>query len=262
MIAIIGGSGLNNLSALEQVSEKWVDTPYSEGGVLVTQGHLPGVELPVCFLPRHGKGHVLPPHRINYRANLYALHELGVRAVLAVNAVGGITSATGPGAIVIPDQIIDYTWGREHTFFDGSDSALSSPDKFSQTVAHVDMTYPYDESLRTLLQDASVNLRHPVVTQAVYGATQGPRLETPAEIKRLAQDGCDIVGMTGMPEAALARELGMAYASLALSVNWAAGISQEEITMEAIHRVLEEGMAVIEQLLLVAVQRYSDTSNS
>lgn len=262
MIAIIGGSGLNSLSALEQVSEKWVDTPYSEGGVLVTQGHLPELDEPVYFLPRHGKGHVLPPHRVNYRANLYALHELGVKAVLAVNAVGGITSAMGPGAIVIPDQIIDYTWGREHTFFDGSNSSLSSPDKFSQTVAHVDMSYPYDESLRTLLQDASVNLRHPVVTQGVYGATQGPRLETPAEIKRMAQDGCDIVGMTGMPEAALAKELGMAYASLALSVNWAAGVSQDEITMDAIHRVLDEGMAVIEQLAIVAVQRYSEGANS
>lgn len=262
MIAIIGGSGLNSLSALEQVSEKWVDTPYSEGGVLVTQGHLPERDEPVYFLPRHGKGHVLPPHRVNYRANLYALHELGVKAVLAVNAVGGISSAMGPGAIVIPDQIIDYTWGREHTFFDGSDSGLSSPDKFSQTVAHVDMSYPYDEALRTLLQDASVSLRHPVVTQGVYGATQGPRLETPAEIKRMAQDGCDIVGMTGMPEAALAKELGMAYASLALSVNWAAGVSQDEITMDAIHRVLDEGMSVIEQMVVVAVQRYSDASNS
>lgn len=262
MIAIIGGSGLNSLSALEQVSEKWVDTPYSEGGVLVTEGRLPGVGQPVYFLPRHGKGHVLPPHRVHYRANLYALHELGVTAVLAVNAVGGITSAMGPGAIVIPDQIIDYTWGREHTFFDGTDSGLTSPDKFSQTVAHVDMTFPYDEALRTLLQDASVSLRHPVVTQGVYAATQGPRLETPAEIKRLAQDGCDIVGMTGMPEAALAKELGMAYASLALSVNWAAGVSQDEITMDAIHRVLEEGMGVIEQLLVVAVQRYSEASSS
>ena len=262
MIAIIGGSGLNSLSALEQVSEKWVDTPYAEGGVLVTQGRLPDIEQPVFFLPRHGKGHVLPPHRINYRANLYALHELGVKAALAVNAVGGITSAMGPGTIVIPDQVIDYTWGREHTFFDGSDSGLSSPDKFSQTVAHVDMSYPYDEALRTLLQDASVSLRHPVVTQGVYGATQGPRLETPAEIKRMAQDGCDIVGMTGMPEAALAKELGMAYASLALSVNWAAGVSQDEITMDAIHRVLDEGMSVIEQLVIVAVQRYSEVSSS
>ncbi|MGH8464914.1 MAG: S-methyl-5'-thioinosine phosphorylase, partial [Pseudomonas sp.] len=205
----------------------------------------------VAFLPRHGRGHKLPPHRINYRANLWALHSLGVSTVIGVNAVGGIHPETGPGRIAIPRQIIDYSWGREHTFFDGvpsdtADGGEGSVGGFA-AIGHVDFTEPYSEALRQRLIRNAGSV--PVWADGVYACTQGPRLESAAEVERLRRDGCDMIGMTGMPEAALARELEMDYACIALSVNWAAGLSDDIITMESIGKVLERGMASVLSIL-------------
>ena len=241
MIGIIGGSGLDQLAALSVVREHRVRTAWGTPSAPLLEGLLQGT--PVVFLPRHGAGHHLPPHRINYRANIAALRDFGVREVLGVAAVGGIGADCGPGAIVVPDQLIDYTWGREHTFHDGQDSG----------VAHAEFEHPYDDALRRCLLDAGHALGVPVVAGGCYGATQGPRLETAAEIARMARDGCTLVGMTGMPEAALAREAGLAYATCALSVNWAAGLSAAPITMDEIMRELAEGMGTIVRLLAHAV---------
>lgn len=255
MLAIIGGSGMDQLPGLKLDEQQAVQTPYDTGAVVVQRGTLEGTSQSVVFLPRHGADHAVPPHRINYRANLFALHMLGVSGVLAVNAVGGLSAKMGPGVIAIPDQIIDYTWGREHTFFDGSSSAIESPDQFSATVAHIDFTEPYDAGLRQLLIDAAARQGIAVQAQGTYAATQGPRLETPAEVRRLLQDGADLVGMTGMPEAALAREIGLPYACVALSVNWAAGISDDVITMDSIRQVLDQGMGSVRQILLAAIRQ-------
>ncbi len=242
MIAVIGGTGLTEPHFLNDIQIQQVSTPFGQQSVQVLIGTLDGKQ--VAFLPRHGRGHKVPPHKIDYRANLWALQKVGVKAVIGVNAVGGIHSETGPGRLAVPKQIIDYTWGREHTFFaEGLDS-----------VTHIDFTQPYDESLRALLIDNAGDTA--VWPEGVYGCTQGPRLESAAEVQRLQRDGCDMIGMTGMPEAALARELGIAYACLALSVNWAAGLTDELITMEAIEKVLSKGMEEAIGLLRRALQHY------
>lgn len=239
MIGVIGGTGLSEPKFLSDVQKQQVSTPYDQQKVQILTGSLQGKT--VAFLPRHGRSHKVPPHRVNYRANLWALHSIGVRAVIGVNAVGGIHPETGPGKLAVPDQIIDYSWGREHTYFaDGLD-----------TVTHIDFTHPYDAQLRQLLIDAAQG--RALWPQGVYGCTQGPRLESGAEVQRLLRDGCDMVGMTGMPEAALARELGLAYACLALSVNWAAGLSDELITMDAIGQVLNTGMTDVLDVLQKAI---------
>lgn len=252
MLAFIGGTGLNQLPGLQLERIKEVPTPYQDAPVRVACGRLPDVTGTLHFLPRHGEGHTVPPHRINYRANMFALRELGITSVLAVNAVGGIHRLMGPGVIAVPDQIIDYTSARAHTFFDGDAVDIVSADRFTASVTHIDFTRPYTQALRELLLASAEKLDLPVLTQGVYGATQGPRLETAAEVKRLQNDGCDMIGMTGMPEAALARELDLAYASVCLSVNWAAGLSDDVITMTAIRAVLDQGMAQIHRLLLTA----------
>ena len=238
---IIGGSGLYSLT--ETGSEfRDVDTPFADQPVRL---YLEQPEQsPVWFLPRHGKTHALPPHRIPYRAQMWALREAGVSRVIAINAVGGISPENPPGQLVTPDQIIDYSWGREHTYFDGL-SALED---------HVDFTEPYDEVLRQALVKACREKGYAVTEKAVYACTQGPRLETRAEIRRFARDGCDIIGMTGMPEAALARELGLPYASLALVVNQAAGLQAGEISAGQIRKNLQEGIDRIRQVLLVLLE--------
>lgn len=236
-LAIIGGTGLASPEQLAVSREEHLDTPYGPPSGPVSRGRLFGQE--VLFLPRHGYRHHLPPHRVNYRANLWALHALGARQVIAVAAVGGIGAALGPGAVCLPTQIIDYTWGRASTFFDDADAP----------VTHIDFTQPYDEPLRQRLLAAANAAGVPVVDGGTYAATQGPRLETAAEIVRLERDGCDMVGMTGMPEAALARELGLEYACVAVVANWAAGKAAGEISMEAIHAILTEGMGAVARLL-------------
>jgi 5'-methylthioinosine phosphorylase len=240
--AIIGGSGLDRLVALRGAQEHPITTPYGTPSATILKGELAGT--PVMFLPRHGAGHTIPPHRINYRANIAALRAAGATEILAVTAVGGIGPNAGPGKIVIPSQIIDYTAGREHTFYDGIDGRLD----------HVEFGDPYTPALRHRLLTAATTLGFNVVDDGVYGATQGPRLETAAEITRLARDGCTIVGMTGMPEAALAREAGLDYANCALVVNWAAGIGGAPISLVEIDQHLREGMTRVVDLLSAALR--------
>lgn len=228
-VAVIGGSGLTSLAGLEVVQERWIETPYGAPSARVRRGRLAGVEL--YFLPRHGDDHHLPPHLVNYRANMWALCSLDIEAVVAVAAVGGIDPAMTPGRLAVPDQIIDYTWGRAHTYADAN------------SVSHVDFTEPFDRALRGQLLSAADSAGVDVVDGGTYGATQGPRLETAAEVRRLSRDGCHMVGMTAMPEAALARELDLAYASLTACVNWAAGLAPDgEAIHQGIERTLESTM--------------------
>lgn len=236
-IAIIGGTGLTQLNELEIESERVIETPLGPTSGKVTEGRWHGRN--IVFLARHGHPHSVPPHKINYRANLLALQQCGVDAMVAVNAVGGITPAMVSGHIALPHQVIDYTWGRESTYFDGEFKPLD----------HIDLTHPYDETLRQLLLAAANESNLAVSPTSVYGATQGPRLETIAEISRMERDGCDLVGMTGMPEAALARELGIPYASVCLVVNPAAGKADGEITMDEIRAVLNGGMEQVKEVL-------------
>jgi 5'-methylthioinosine phosphorylase len=245
MIGLIGGSGLARLSGFEVKGPLHFETRWGSPSAPLIEGLWRGV--PVVFLPRHGASHTIPPHRINYRANLSAMKEAGVRAVIAVAATGGIRKDCVPGALVVPDQLIDYTWGRASTYFDGDGT----------DVVHVDFTAPYDQTLRSDLIAASRDASLPVVGEGVYGCTQGPRLETAAEIGRMARDGCTVVGMTGMPEAVLARELGLPYACLAVVANLAAGLAPggAEISIEEIHRTLERAMGNACRLLEIAVRR-------
>mgnify|MGYP001549371418 CR=1 FL=1 len=217
-IAVIGGSGFASMPGLTTLAEERPETPYGPASGPIIHGALEGGG-EILFLPRHGADHSIPPHRINYRANISALSACGAEQVVALAAVGGIAVDYDPGALAVPDQIVDYTYGREHTFFDGG----------GEPVVHIDLTNPYSESLRSALLRAGQRASLPLVAGGTYGVTQGPRLETAAEVRRLERDGCDMVGMTGMPETALAREAGLRYACCAFVVNWAAGKSAGEI---------------------------------
>jgi 5'-methylthioadenosine phosphorylase/5'-methylthioinosine phosphorylase len=236
-IGIIGGSGLTSLSGVKISETRKVDTPYGSPSSTLTFGSYGEKE--IVFLPRHGSPHTIPPHKINYRANIYALKENDVENIIAVNAVGGITSEMHPGRIVIPEQIIDFTYGRNQTFYE---------DDFAE-LTHIDFTHPYSVSLREQLAAASLTSDLNIFVGGVYAATQGPRLETAAEIRKIEKDGCDIVGMTGMPEATLAREMNVNYACLSLVVNWAAGKSEGEITNAVFEKHLEEGIEKVKTLL-------------
>jgi 5'-methylthioinosine phosphorylase len=229
-IGIIGGSGLTRLEALRVDHREVMNTPYGDPSAPLLFGKLG--ELDVVFVPRHGNVHAIPPHMVNYRANIWALKNVGVEQVIGMAAVGGISDTLPPGTLCVPDQLIDYTYSRAHTFFEED---LAS-------VTHIDFTEPYCEALRSTLIKASGKAGVELVTHGTYGATQGPRLETAMEIRRLAQDGCDLVGMTGMPEAALARELDICYANFSLVVNWAAGLGEGPITMREIDSYLSRGM--------------------
>lgn len=240
-VGIIGGTGLTELAGLEMTGSRDMDTPWGKPSAPLQTGILDGRD--VVFLARHGHPHRIPPHQVNYRANLWALHQAGVRTVVGVNAVGGIHPAMGPAHIVVPDQIIDYTWGRGHTFFEGELTATT----------HIDFTYPYSESARQVLLSSANQLKLRHSGFGVYGATQGPRLESAAEVERLERDGCHIVGMTGMPEAALAAELKIDYVCLALVVNWAAGKSDHIITMAEIEAAIEQGMSGVRAILAQSV---------
>jgi len=239
-LAVIGGSGFYRLAALTDVERHAVDTPFGEPSADIVEGMLGRHR--VAFLARHGENHQWAPHRINYRANVWALHHLGARKVIGVNAVGGIRDDMGPRALVVPDQIIDYTSGRLGSFSDVEGAE----------VRHVDFSEPYSADLRRALLDAAARAAVPVVDGGCYAATQGPRLETRAEIARLCRDGCDLVGMTGMPEAVLARELDMDYACLALVANWAAGCDPDqapEISLDEIFAHLEAATAHVPAIL-------------
>ena len=210
-LGVIGGTGVYDFPGLQDVERREAATPFGPASGPVVTGRLVG--RPVAFLARHGEGHALAPHRVNYRANLWALHACGARTIVGVNAVGGIRDDMGPQAVVVPDQIIDYTHGRVSSFCDVEGAK----------VEHIDFSDPYDAGMRQRLLAAAARARVTVIDGGCYGATQGPRLETVAEIARMRRDGCDLVGMTGMPEAVLARELKIDYACLALVANWAAG---------------------------------------
>ncbi len=244
MYAIIGGSGLAKLSALQDTRRQVMRSPYGEPSGALTFGKLAGRE--VVFLARHGYGHTIAPHEINYRANIWALRELGVQGVFSVATSGGVRADLGPGALVVPDQIIDYTHSRKSTFFEGAESR----------VTHVDFTLPYSSRLRLLLLAAARAIGEPIVDGATYACTQGPRLETAAEIERIARDGGDLVGMTGMPEAALAREGGLDYAVLGVVVNHAAGRGESrlEIKLEDLESVMRETMTRAVRILEQAVR--------
>jgi len=239
MLAVIGGSGLTQLANLDVSHREVLRTPYGEPSGAVTFGQICG--RPVAFLARHGYGHTIPPHEVNYRANIWALTKRGAKAIVSVASVGSIRPELKPGDVVIPHQIIDYTWGRKSTYHEGQDSP----------VVHIDFTEPYDRSLRELLIKAAGIAGVAISDSAVYAATQGPRLETAAEIDRLERDGADLVGMTGMPEAALARELGVPYAAINLVANYAAGRadSQHGISFDTIETVLQESMGRVRTII-------------
>jgi 5'-deoxy-5'-methylthioadenosine phosphorylase len=238
MLAIIGGSGLTRLSTLAVAHREVVRTPYGEPSSALLFGQIAGRD--TVFLARHGHGHTIPPHRVNYRANLWALKDRGATQVLAVASVGGIRDAL-PGDLVLPHQLIDYTHDREATFFDGGD----------RRVVHVDFTHPYAAALREKCLAAAKAAGVALTDGGVYGAVSGPRLETVAEIDRMERDGATLVGMTGMPEAVLARELELPYAAIAVVVNHAAGRGDSaiEISMEGIAQVLETAMDRVRALL-------------
>jgi len=237
LVAIIGGSGLARLKNLEITQREVMRTPYGEPSAPLIYGRIGGQE--AVFLPRHGHGHTIPPHAVNYRANIWALKETGATRVIAVNAVGAITAALAPGSLVFPDQIIDYTYGRQHTFFGNE----------QKPVTHTDFTFPYCEELRQALIAGARAADLGAAERATYAATQGPRFETIAEINRLERDGADIVGMTGMPETSLARELGLCYASIAVVANPAAGRADGVISLKEIELTLDAGMEKTRALL-------------
>jgi 5'-deoxy-5'-methylthioadenosine phosphorylase len=243
MLAIIGGSGLTTLSNLDVSHREVVRTPFGEPSGAIVFGQICGQ--PVMFLPRHGYGHTVPPHMVNYRANIWALHHHQATGIISVASVGGIRADLKPGDIVLPNQVIDYTWGRHSTFFDGGNTP----------VTHIDFTEPYDTELYARIAAAAEASGIEAKRGAVYACTQGPRLETAAEVNRLERDGADVVGMTGMPEAVLAREIGLPYAAINVVANHAAGrgSSAQGIHFESLEPVLQEAMGrvrtVIERLV-------------
>jgi 5'-methylthioinosine phosphorylase len=243
VLAIIGGSGFARFPGLESVRREVVRTPYGEPSGALTFGSVAGHT--VAFLARHGYGHTIAPHQINYRANIWALHACGAKNVFAIAAVGGIRGDLVPGSLMMPDQIIDYTYGRPGTF----------SGTLEDGVRHVDFTLPYCSQLRAACLRAAHRAGETVVDGGVYAATQGPRLETAAEINRLERDGADVVGMTGMPEAVLAREIGVSYATLAIVVNYAAGrgTSRAGIVLDEMNTILRQATGRVQRILVAMV---------
>jgi 5'-methylthioadenosine phosphorylase len=239
MLAIIGGSGLSKLGNMAVKDRKSARTPYGEPSGDLTFGRIGDAS--VVFLARHGEGHTITPHEVNYRANLWALKEAGAESVLSIATVGGIRKNLAPGALVVPDQIIDYTWGRASTFFQGPGAPVN----------HIDFTEPYSRRLRERLLAAAAASGEYVLDRGVYAATQGPRLETAAEINRLERDGADVVGMTAMPEAALAREISLEYAAIAVVANYAAGRgeSRHAVPLERLAAAIEEAMGRVRRII-------------
>ena len=238
-VAIIGGSGLSQLGNMEVTQRRVMRTPYGEPSGPLTFGRIK--EREVMFLARHGYGHTIAPHEVNYRANMWALKDAGADMVVSVASVGGIRADITPGALVLPDQIIDYTWGRSSTYFEGA----------GVPVNHIDFTEPYSAQLRRKILAAAKACGEKILDGGTYAATQGPRLETAAEITRLERDGAHIVGMTGMPEAALAREISLDYAAIAVVANYAAGRadSKRAVPLDKIGEVLDEAMGRVRKII-------------
>ncbi len=239
LLAIIGGSGLSKLGIMEVTQRRVARTPYGEPSGALTLGRIRGRD--VVFLARHGYGHTIAPHEVNYRANLWALKDAGADTVVSVASVGGIRNNTWPGQLLLPHQVIDYTWGRSSTYFEGA----------GVPVNHIDFTEPFSRELRRRVLAAAEACGESIVDGAVYAATQGPRLETAAEIDRLERDGADLVGMTGMPEAVLAREISLEYATIAVVANYAAGRgdSQRAVPLDKIGEVLDEAMGRVRRII-------------
>ncbi|MFA6921078.1 MAG: S-methyl-5'-thioinosine phosphorylase [Gallionella sp.] len=239
MLAIIGGRGLTQLANLEITHRQVMRTPYGEPSGAFLFGTLNQHE--VIFLARHGYGYTIPPHLVNYRANLWALREQGVSEVVSVATVGGIRADLTPGTLVVPDQILDYTQGRDYTFFSTRNTSYKN----------IDFTLPYSMNLRSRILHSAEQVQQPCLDGGVYAATQGPRLDSIAEINRYEKDGADMVGMTGMPEASLARELDMDYATIAVVANYAAGRgdSHVSISMEAVNATAKSAMERVRVIL-------------
>lgn len=248
MLGIIGGTGLTKLANLKIIRRQLIRTPYGEPSGPLTFGEICGHT--VVFLPRHGSGHTIPPHMVNYHANLWAMNAEGARSIVSVATVGGIHADLVPGQIVLPDQILDYTHGRKTTYFDGVDLPIK----------HIDFTEPYCSKMREQCKQAAVNAGESLIDGGVYAAVQGPRLETAAEINRLERDGATMVGMTGMPEAALARELDISYAAICPVANYAAGrgSSAHGISYSDINLVLSEVMERVRKLIEEVVILHAD----
>ena len=252
MLGVIGGTGLSQIGGFEPAGHNHVVTPYCETKIKVELLQHRGCKF--AFLRRHGSKHTIPPHKVNYQANIWALHKLGVDKIIGVNAVGSINENLVPGCLAVPDQIIDYTYGRAATYFEET----------LKTVVHIDFTRPFAETLRSALVDSAniTNVKSSdnrlVMNGGVYGCTQGPRLETAAEVNKYKRDGCDLLGMTAMPEAALARELQIDYALLALSVNWAAGQFEGEILMDDISKIVKNSKDFVTDLLRALVEKYGE----
>jgi 5'-methylthioinosine phosphorylase len=234
-LALVGGTGLNQFTS--DVESLHIDTPYGAPSAEIQIFHEAALRL--MFLPRHGSPHRFPPHNVNYRANMWALREAGADHVLAVSAVGGISPSYRPGTLVAPDQLIDYSWGRKHTYCDSEHVDL----------VHVDFTRPYDGPLRRALLNSARSARVDVTDGGCIGVFQGPRLESAAEVERARRDGCDMAGMTSLPEASLARELGLDYAGLAVISNWAAGVTDGLISEDDIAETLREPMSRVRKLV-------------
>ncbi len=242
MLAVIGGSGVYGLEGLEAGRRGRADTKYGLTSGELVEGEL--ADRPIAFIARHGEDHSIAPHLVNYRANIEALRHAGATRVLAICTVGSIDADLLPGTFVVPDQIVDYTWGRAHTFHEPGDP-----------VPHVDFTDPYTPSWRAevggTLKEAGVGF----ADGATYAAVQGPRFETAAEIRRFRNDGCTIIGMTGMPEAALAREAGLDYAAICPVANLAAGLATVELTAEEVFAAVSPMLEPIQAIVASLVKR-------
>lgn len=233
-IGIIGGTGVYDSKIFKDSSSRKVATPYGDSGTMQIGDYK---EQRVVFLPRHGKGHTTPPHMVNYRANIYALKEVGVERIIAINSVGGINQDYKPGDMVIPHDFIDLTRNRASTFYD------------NETV-HMDMTRPYCSTCREILISAARKKRGSVFENGVYVATEGPRFETPAEIIMIRRLGGDMVGMTGLPEAVLAREMELCYGTICTITNYAAGIGHESLTTKEVIDIVKENEDIMKKILI------------
>ena len=236
-IAIIGGTGLTSIKGFEETGKEVISTPFGEASAPLIHGELFGEK--VCFIARHGTNHTIPPHKINYRANIWLLKNAGIKRVISVNAVGGIRSDMQPSSLIVPDQIIDYTTSRTNTYFEED---LSD-------VIHIDFTQPFCEDLRQSIINVASAKKIDVISEGTYAATEGPRLETAAEVNRLERDGCHLIGMTCMPEAALAREQELCYASISVVANLAAGRGTDDLNMDIIEKNLNVGLERVHQLI-------------
>jgi len=246
MIAVIGGTGVYDPDMLEDVREEAISTDYGE--VKLTRGSYKG--RPVAFMPRHGGDHSVPPHRINYRANIAALHRLGTKRIIATAAVGSLNPEFKPVSIVIVDQFIDFTKSRISTFYEGDERG----------VIHTDVTEPYCPELRKVLYEVASSMGTDVFDRGTYVCTEGPRFETAAEIRMYKILGGDVVGMTSVPEAVLARELGICYATVAMVTNFAAGISPNKLTHEEVVSFMQSNIARLRKVITMAIERIPQQS--